>query len=76
MSNPEKLRAGIEDFTEKVYLTDCCLLYPPSQIALAAVLYAASKVQENLDSYVTDTLFSGEGQNRLSCLIESVRSEY
>jgi hypothetical protein len=56
-------------------LTDVVLLYSPSQVALAAVLHAASKLQENLDSYVTDTLFGVEGRGKLEELIEAVRGE-
>lgn len=74
MNSPERLRPGIDDFLEKVFLTDACLIYAPSQIALAAILHAASKVQENLDSYVTETLFGEDGQKRLADLIEAVRS--
>lgn len=73
LSNPERLRQGIDEFLEKTFLTDACLLYAPSQIALAAVLHAASKEQENLDSYVTDTLFKDAGQDKLAILIEAVR---
>lgn len=73
LANPERLRTGIDEFLEKVFLTDACLLYAPSQIALAAVLHAASKEQENLDSYVTDTLFADAGHDKLAVLIEAVR---
>lgn len=74
MSDPERLRPGTEHFLERAFLTDVILLYSPSQIALAAVLQAASKLQENLDSYVTDTLFGADGQGKLNELIEAVRS--
>lgn len=73
LSNPERLRPGVYEFLEKTILTDACLLYAPSQIALAAVLHAASKEQENLDSYVTDTLFKDAGDDKLGILIEAVR---
>ncbi|KAI5645878.1 cyclin-H [Phthorimaea operculella] len=73
LANPERLRTGIDEFLEKVFLTDACLLYAPSQIALAAVLHAASKEQENLDSYVTEMLFRDAGQDKLAILIEAVR---
>ncbi|XP_004925786.1 cyclin-H [Bombyx mori] len=73
LANPERLRSGIDEFLEKVFLTDACLLYAPSQIALAAVLHAASKEQENLDSYVTDILFRDAGRDKLAILIEAVR---
>lgn len=59
---------------DKAYFTDAILLYAPSQIALAAVLYAASKLQENLDAYVTETLFEGLGN--LNELITAVKSNF
>lgn len=73
LANPERLRGGIDEFLEKVFLTDACLIYAPSQIALAAVLHAASKEQENLDCYVTEMLFRHAGQDKLAILIEAVR---
>lgn len=73
LSNPERLRAGIDDFIDKTFLTDACLLYAPSQLALAAVLHSASKEQENLDSYVTECLFQN-ATDKLPVLIEAVRS--
>ncbi|KAF6203691.1 hypothetical protein GE061_002024 [Apolygus lucorum] len=72
LANAEKLRSGIDELIEKLYLTDACLLYSPSQIALAAILHSASKNQENLDSYVTQTLLGGD-PTRLTDLIEAVR---
>lgn len=74
MENPDRLRKGIDEFLDRSFLTDACLIYAPSQIALAAVLHAASKEQENLDSYVTDSLFA-ESTQMLKPLIEAVRSE-
>lgn len=72
LENPENLRPNIDDFLEKIFLTDSVLLYAPSQIALAAVLHAASKLEANLDSYVTDILFS---RDQLAGIIEAVRSK-
>lgn len=74
MANPDRLRKGIDEFLDVAFLTDACLLYAPSQIALAAVLHAASREQENLDSYVTESLFAESG-NMLKPLIDSVRSK-
>ncbi|XP_012251872.2 cyclin-H [Athalia rosae] len=70
LENPEKLRPHIEEFLERVFLTDSILLYAPSQIALAATLHAASRAAANLDNYVTDTLFS---RDHLPGIIEAVR---
>lgn len=33
LANPERLRAGIDDFIDKTFLTDACLLYAPSQVS-------------------------------------------
>uniref|UniRef100_U5EZI0 Cyclin-H n=1 Tax=Corethrella appendiculata TaxID=1370023 RepID=U5EZI0_9DIPT len=72
LNNPDRLRPGIDDFIDKTFLTDAPLLYSPSQIALAAVLHSASKEQENLDSYVTESLFHA-AKDKLPVLIEAVR---
>ncbi|KAK9884068.1 hypothetical protein WA026_005005 [Henosepilachna vigintioctopunctata] len=74
LNDPERLRPGTEHFVEKAFLTDAVLLYSPSQVALAAILHAASKLHENLDAYVTDTLFGAQEAGRLVELIEAVRS--
>ncbi|XP_019877525.1 cyclin-H [Aethina tumida] len=74
LSDPERLRPGTEQFLERALQTDCILLYSPSQVALAAVLHAASKIHENLDSYVTDTLFGEEGRDKLRDLIGAVKA--
>lgn len=71
--DPDRLRKGIDEFLEKTFFTEACLLFAPSQIALAAVLHAASKEQENLDTYVTESLFYNT-KERLPVLIEAVRT--
>lgn len=74
LNDPERLRPAIDDFLERSYMTDVCLLFPPSQIALAAVLQSASSNRENLDSYVTGTLLGTPGAERLPGLIDAVRN--
>lgn len=34
MPNPDRLRGGIDEFIEKTFLTDACLLYSPSQVLI------------------------------------------
>lgn len=70
IENPERLRAHIDEFLDNVFMTDSVLLYAPSQIALSAILNAASKISSSLDSYVTDILFS---RDHLEGIIEAVR---
>ena len=50
--DPEKLRPHIDHFIELTFSTNACFLLSPSQIALSAVVYAASKVKVNLDGSV------------------------
>ena len=74
LHDPDRLRGIIDEFLDNMYLTDACLLYSPAQIALAAILHSASKNQENLDAYVTETLLGkGNGLQYLKDLIEAVR---
>ncbi|KAA0203153.1 hypothetical protein HAZT_HAZT004374 [Hyalella azteca] len=72
LQDAEALRGAVELFLEKLHLTDAPLLYAPSQLALAAVTTAASKLGQNLDSYVTDILFR-DCPERLAPLVDAVR---
>ena len=77
--DPERFRGQIEEFLSDVNDTNACLIYSPSQIALAAIIHAASKASQNLDSYVTDVLFAtedGSDNEHLGNIIESVRSTW
>ncbi|PSN33237.1 hypothetical protein C0J52_24493 [Blattella germanica] len=73
LKDPDRLIPGIDELLDRSFLTDACLLYAPSQIALAAILHSASKIQENLDSYVTETLIGRPAKEKLPNLIEAVR---
>ncbi|XP_037085347.1 cyclin-H-like isoform X2 [Pollicipes pollicipes] len=73
LQSPDRLRAGIDEFLEAVLFTDAVLLFAPAQIALAAILYAVSRVQENLDAYVTSQLLSSASRPQLQALVEAVR---
>jgi cyclin H len=75
MVEPERLRPGIEDFLDKAFQTSAPLLVAPSQLALAAILHSASKIGENLDNYVTQILLGSSGTERLTSLVEAVRSK-
>merc|ERR1711971_286075 len=70
----EQFRPEIDSFLDKVFLTDAYLIYAPSQIALAAVIHAASKNKINLDSYVTQQLFDSKGQEAITHIVTIVRN--
>uniref|UniRef100_A0A2P2I1N3 Cyclin-H n=2 Tax=Hirondellea gigas TaxID=1518452 RepID=A0A2P2I1N3_9CRUS len=72
LQDAESLRPAVEEFLERVHHTDAILHYSPSQLALAAVTTAASKLGQNLDSYVTDILFK-TSPDMLKTLIDAVR---
>jgi len=70
--DPERLRPYIDDFLDKIFLTDALFMFSPSQIALAAVFHGVSKVKENLDSYLTETVV-GKDKERIAMLTQSIR---
>merc|ERR1711874_684109 len=71
--NVDYFRPEIEAFLDQVFLTDAPLIFAPSQIALAAIIHAASRQKQNLDSYVTGQLFGSQGEGAIQAIIDSVR---
>lgn len=49
LENPESLRKSADDFLTQAAMTDAGLLFPPSQIALAAVLNSAQRAGLSLE---------------------------
>lgn len=58
IANVEVLRPFAMEFLDKILNTDAILLYPPSQIALTAIVYSASKNKIDLDKYCRSILLS------------------
>lgn len=50
------LRKSADDFLTQAAMTDAGLLFPPSQIALTAILNSASRAGLNVERYVTCSL--------------------
>jgi cyclin H len=73
IENIDSLRPEIDSFLDQVYRTDVILIYSPSQIALAAIIHAASRQKQNLDRYVTDLLFAGQGHDAIVNIVTCVR---
>ncbi|KAK2706940.1 hypothetical protein QYM36_014837 [Artemia franciscana] len=69
----DKVRPKIDEFLENYYFTDLCLIYAPSQIALAAIIHAFSQEPGSLDRYVIDVLIPGD-ESHLGPLVEVIRS--
>jgi len=70
----DSFRPEIESFLDSVFLTDACMIFAPSQIALAAIIHAASRQKQNLDSYVTERLFGEQGEEAILHIITCVRN--
>ena len=51
----DSFRPEIQTFLDSVFLTDACMIY-------AAVIHAASRQKQNLDSYLTESLFGEQGE--------------
>ncbi|KAK3785899.1 hypothetical protein RRG08_055933 [Elysia crispata] len=52
LHNPEKIRKYVEEFLDRSLLSDACLIFSPSQIALAAIKFGAAKESISLDGYI------------------------
>ena len=66
-------RSEIDEFLGSVYLTNSIFIYSPSQIALAAIIHTARKLQANVDSYVTDKLFLGQTKEAIMHIVTCVK---
>ncbi|KAM8961891.1 cyclin-H [Pelodytes ibericus] len=73
LDNPEVLRKSADDFLHRVALTDACLLFTPSLIALTAILSSASRAGLNVESYLTECLSLKDSQEAKSQLLDGMR---
>ncbi|XP_072923091.1 cyclin-H isoform X2 [Hemitrygon akajei] len=73
LENPEVLRKTADEFLSREMITDAGLLFPPSQIALAAIHFSASRVGINIDSYLMECLMLKDKKECLSKLVEAIR---
>ncbi|XP_003975085.2 cyclin-H [Takifugu rubripes] len=73
LENPESLRKSSDDFLTQAAITDAGLLFPPSQIALAAILNSALRAGLNLESYLTECLGLKGDKEMLARMYDSLR---
>ncbi|XP_031164645.1 cyclin-H [Sander lucioperca] len=73
LENPESLRKSADDFLTQATMTDAGLLFPPSQIALTAILNSASRAGLSMESYLTECLGLKEDKETLSKMYDSMR---
>eukprot|EP00116_Pleurobrachia_bachei_P013053 sb/3473315/ len=68
-----KLKKNAQSFLNDAILTDATLLYPPSQIALAALVYSAESNKVNISSYLTNLAPDKTIHSKLLKAISSIR---
>ncbi|AWP06926.1 putative cyclin-H [Scophthalmus maximus] len=73
LENPESLRKSADDFLTQAAMTDAGLLFPPSQIALAAILNSALRASLSMESYLTECLGLKEDKDSISKMYDSMR---
>ncbi|XP_038079051.1 cyclin-H-like [Patiria miniata] len=73
LSNPEQLRKPADEFLQRSFASNVCLLYTPSQIALTALVTSAAKQQVNIDKYVTECLLSSTDKKELRELVSTIK---
>ncbi|KAM9331310.1 cyclin-H [Gastrophryne carolinensis] len=73
LENPEILRKTADDFLNRVSLTDACLLFTPSLIALTAVLSSASRAGINLESYLLECLSLKDSKETMAHLLDGMK---
>ncbi|XP_051279741.1 cyclin-H [Dicentrarchus labrax] len=73
LENPESLRKSADDFLTQAAMTDAGLLFPPSQIALTAILNSASRASLSMESYLTECLGLKGDKETLSKMYDSMR---
>ncbi|XP_028269331.1 cyclin-H isoform X2 [Parambassis ranga] len=73
LESPESLRKSADDFLTQAAMTDAGLLFSPSQIALTAILNAASRAGLNLMSYLTECLGLKDDKEALSKMCDTMR---
>nr|ACQ58676.1 Cyclin-H [Anoplopoma fimbria] len=73
LENPESLRKNADDFLTQAAMTDAGLLFPPSQIALTAILNSASRAGLSMESYLIECLRLKEDKDALSKMYDSMR---
>ncbi|XP_041093901.1 cyclin-H-like isoform X2 [Polyodon spathula] len=73
LENPEVLRKAADEFLNRAAMTDAGLLFPPSQIALTAILNGASRAGLTMESYLTECMGLKDDRETLSKMIDSMR---
>lgn len=73
LCQPDRLYEQIYQFLGDVWYTDVCMLYSPSQIALAAVMHSVTFAMENIDTFVIKVLLNNPPKVMVERVIKCVK---
>lgn len=73
LESPESLRKSADDFLTRATMTDAGLLFPPSQIALTAILNSASRAGLSMESYLIECMGLKDDKETLSKMYDGMR---
>jgi cyclin H len=77
IKNSDMLRQSAFEFLDKILNTDAILLYPPSQIALTALVYSSSKNKiEYIDNYCQSVLLSELNKDEVKHMLTIIKSNF
>jgi len=74
LENPEKMRKAAEGFIQTSLQSDACLLFSPSQIALAAIRHGASKEAIPFDRYIKEVLLKTATDKEAESMTKQLKS--
>lgn len=67
------VQIGAEEFLDDSLLSEVSLLYAPSQIALASLVYSAQEQGFDLNGYITDVLLATEDDVHKAKILETLK---
>ncbi|GFR87695.1 cyclin-H [Elysia marginata] len=73
LQNPEKIRKYVEEFLDRSLLSDACLIFSPSQIALAAIKFGAAKESISLDGYIRSVVLQSASEKEAENTLYQLR---
>ncbi|UJR27727.1 hypothetical protein I4U23_009004 [Adineta vaga] len=73
VNDAERLRVTGYEFLDKTLLTDVYFLFPPSQIALTALVFASVKAGVNIDEYILKHIYGSLESDQMQKIKETIR---
>ncbi|CAF1129702.1 unnamed protein product [Adineta ricciae] len=73
VNDADQLRVTGYEFLDKTLLTDVYFLFPPSQIALTALVFASVKTKVNIDDYILKHVYGSLESAQMQQVKETIR---